>query len=154
MQTVLETIPEFAGDELAARKLIPNFEFEQMRAMYARDLHRPETHRLVVAECSGEVVGHVIYFLRAGEAAGLVGYLFTIYVMPAHRERGVAAALMRDAISWLEGHGATTIVAHTHVSNFAFRRLADRFAFRLHERLEQPWPHWHLVRSAADYTPP
>lgn len=147
MQTVLETIPELGGSEQRARELLPNFDATAMREMYARDLQRPSTHRLVVAEVDGALVGHVIYFLRPdAHDLGPSGYVFTIYVDPPHRRAGIAYELLGHAVSWLGAQGARVITAHTHVDNQSFLRLATRHAFRVTERLESPWPHWALVR--------
>ena len=156
MKTVLDTIVELEGSEERARQLIPNFSHAQMRAMYARDLERPDSHQFVVAATeAGEIAGHAIYFLRppdphAPTQAAPSGYLFTLYVDPSHRKRGVASSLMNHMISWLEARGAALIEAHTHVTNAPLIGLATRHGFAIVSKHEKPWPHFLLRRTTAE----
>lgn len=144
LRTVLETIPEFGGDEARAREVIRNFSHEEMHAMYLRDQERPATHRFVVAHTEqGDVVGHSVYFLREPE----VGYLFTLYVEPAHRRLSLGKALLAEAVSWLERHGAARVIAHTHATNVSLQALAASLDFRIIERKDEPWPHVTLERA-------
>jgi ribosomal protein S18 acetylase RimI-like enzyme len=146
LRTVLETIPEFGGDEARAREVMRNFSHEEMRAMYLRDQERPATHRFVVAHTQpGEVVGQSVYFLREPE----LGYLFTLYVEPTHRRLGLAKALLAEAVSWLEQHGAARVIAHTHATNVSLQALAASLDFRIIERTNEPSPHLTLERASS-----
>lgn len=71
--------------------------------------HNPNA-TLLIAEVAGERAGTVI--------AGWDGWRGTLYrlaVLPQHRRRGVARALVAAAVAWHEGKGAQRIVTFTHL---------------------------------------
>ena len=140
MQTILDTIPEFEGDSVKARQKVKNFTHEEMKAMYVKDhLTRSATHRFLGAvAATGDLVGHIIFFVRDTEATKM-GYIFTLYVAPEHRNRGVARALAAEAVRWLKERGAMLVVAHTHATNAIPIALAAGHGFQVGERVEQPW---------------
>lgn len=148
LETILESIPELMGNEKEARRRVPNFDHAAMRAMYLRDANRTDTHRLLVAESETDgVVGHALCFLKSFEPEGPLGYLFTIYVAPEHRCRGVGGLLLTEALAWLENRGAARVQAATHPSNQGLLRLTARYGFEVGARHAEPWPHVTLARS-------
>lgn len=68
-------------------------------------------------------------FSIAGKA-GTVGYLQRIAVHPDARRRGVAAALVDDALTWLMRRGAARALVNTGLGNDAALRLYERAGFR------------------------
>ena len=146
MATVLDTIPELAGDPEIARRHVANFTFEAMRDMIAGRLDAP-THRTLVAEADGVVVGYAIAFRKPDPEGRLQGYLFSLGVRPEVRRQGVATALLDEVERWFAaGPAPDYLLAHTHVTNHATRALLGRRGFVEHERFEQPWPHLSLRR--------
>jgi ribosomal protein S18 acetylase RimI-like enzyme len=147
MNTVLDTIPEFAHDEERARKHLPNFTFEQMREMIRADLHKP-THRFLVAVAEdGRIVGHSMFSRRKTPDGRRFGYFFSRYVEPAHRRKGIGASLMTQALAWFEEDRPDFLVAHTHATNEPLRRLFEQHGFRVVERHDKPWPSLTLRRD-------
>jgi len=148
--TILEVVPELRRDENEARRVVPNFSPEAMLAMYTRDFGRPATHRFWVAVDSvGEVVGHVIFFRREPEGQLPFGYLFTLYVDPAHRRRSVADALIGVALGWFEEQGVASVRAHTHPSNAPLLHLMQRWGFVAGESRTARWPSVELEATVA-----
>ncbi|MGY8685471.1 GNAT family N-acetyltransferase [Bradyrhizobium sp. UFLA05-153] len=150
IDTVLETVPEFGGSQARAVALIPNLTHAQMREMYVRDFPKP-THNFLVAEANGVVIGHSIYFLRLPEGAAPFGYLFTRFVTPSWRRRGVGSGMLAHTLAWFREVGATLVSAHTHPTNTAERGLLESAGFGLVERLSAPWEslHYRLDLTAS-----
>jgi ribosomal protein S18 acetylase RimI-like enzyme len=63
-------------------------------------------------------------------AAGRTGYLQRLAVDPAHQRRGHAAALVADAIEWMQGRKLAEAVVNTGVGNEPALALYERFGFR------------------------
>ena len=138
--TVLDTIPEFRGDEARAREILPNFGHDRMREMIRADFAKP-THRFLVAvDPAGRVVGHSMISRKVTPEGRRYGYFFSRYVEPAHRRRGIASALMAVAMDWFRGYDWEFLLAHTHAGNHPLRALFERHGFRVVERREEPWP--------------
>ncbi|MCA9567938.1 MAG: GNAT family N-acetyltransferase [Myxococcales bacterium] len=139
MATVLETIPELAGDPEKARARWPNFTHEAMRAMFAESMQRP-THAFFLALLDGTPVAHSMIF-RKTDADGLpYGYFFSRYVLPAYRRRDIASALMQHAFDWFHGQGLAYLQAHTHPTNLALRSLYARHGFQEVGTSGGDWP--------------
>lgn len=77
---------------------------EQLDVMTA-DWRTPEpTHRLLVAEADGTVVGFV--YVGSGESPG-VGYVYDLFVDPPLHGTGVAGRLMESALEEMTSLGIT-----------------------------------------------
>jgi ribosomal protein S18 acetylase RimI-like enzyme len=88
---------------------------------------------VLVAERAGEVVGYAYAGLepmswKELRAAG--GFLHDVFVDPRTRSAGAGEALVREAIAWLEAHGASQIVLQSAATNEAAQRLFERLGFR------------------------
>src|ERR1043165_9948652 len=122
MSAILETIPEFESDESLAKKSLPNFTFAQMQQMIRNDFDDP-MKRIAVATIEGAVVGQSLYSIKKDEAGQLYGFCFSRYVNPDFRRKGVARALLVDAIKWFQDNNVTYIIAHTHTTNIKLQSL-------------------------------
>ena len=63
-------------------------------------------------------------------AAGRTGYLQRLAVDPAHQRRGIALALVVDAVVWMQRRGLRDAVVNTGVGNEPALRLYERLGFR------------------------
>jgi len=87
-----------------------------------------------LAEMDSEVLGTAACQIYTGlypeiqrPAAHLAGYVWGVYVEPAHRRRGVAASLTRAAIDHLEAAGCTRVRLHaSRQGEPVYRRLGFR----------------------------
>ncbi|NUT98090.1 MAG: GNAT family N-acetyltransferase [Saccharothrix sp.] len=91
-----------------------------------RELLHPKWGVKVVAEAP-DPVG-----LVAGvphEAHDDVLYLYSMWVKPTFRQRGVGEALVRDVVAWAREHGWGRVQLRVFRSNLAARRLYERLGF-------------------------
>ena len=72
------------------------------------------------AEEDGEVLGSAACQLHLSPYPQVIrpdirrfGYVWSVYVRPEHRRRGIARALMQSAIAHLRAIGCTTLVLHS-----------------------------------------
>lgn len=87
---------------------------------------------LAVAEDSGRLVGFVAGRVRAMPkhlGGGAAGWITEVWVEPAHRSRGVAAAMVGVSVDWFRGEGIRRIELQIVVGNDAARRLYARLGF-------------------------
>ena len=67
------------------------------------------TARVAVASRQHEVVGFAITTLGFGLEQGTIAELEDLFVEPAHRRTGVAAALIDDSADWARSRGCRTL---------------------------------------------
>jgi len=146
METVLETIPEFGGSAAAALAQLPNFTFEQMRAMLATSAAN-EDHRILAVIDGSTVVGYSIFSVKIDEQGVRYGYLFSRGVAVSHRRRGIAARLLEDAHSWFRSRRAQYSRAETHVSNAAALSLFRSHGYRAQGPFKAAWEYYVLEKS-------
>lgn len=95
----------------------------------ARGLLRDEEALIVLCEQAGQAVGFAQCGLRhdyvEGTHGGPVGYLEGVFVLPAHRRRGVARALVRACCEWARTRGCREFASDCELEN------ADSLAFHL-----------------------
>jgi ribosomal protein S18 acetylase RimI-like enzyme len=129
------TVRRASGDDRAlVRELYTEFVTEQPPPAYLGDV-LDEKLGLVdgtvdaggafVAELDGEAVGLALIHRREA----VLGYLSDMYVRPAARRRGVAAALMRAAAEALRGDGMTHVSLNVDPVNLAARAVYERWGF-------------------------
>jgi ribosomal protein S18 acetylase RimI-like enzyme len=70
-----------------------------------------------------------IGFLLSGRA-GRVGYIQRLAVEPAFHRRGIAAALLGEALTWMRSAGTDQVFVNTHLDNVAALALYHRHGFR------------------------
>ena len=134
--TVLETVTEAQRNP----SIVPGFTHQEMAATYQKGLDNPD-HRYLVARCEeGLLVGHCIYLLRRNEAGVKYGYLYTRYVLPAHRGRGLGGRMLDRALAWFKEVNAQWAEAHTHPSNTPLQSLFASRGFEKGPVQEGRWP--------------
>ena len=91
--------------------------------MYRKGLNNPDHRYVVATNEESMIVGHSIYLLRRNEAGTKFGYLYTRYVLPAHRGRGLGGRMLDGALDWFKKMNAEWAEAHTHPSNTKLQNL-------------------------------
>ncbi|MEI6400676.1 MAG: GNAT family N-acetyltransferase [Actinomycetota bacterium] len=88
-------------------------------------------HRARVVEVDRRVTGSLI-----SGRSGSIGYIQRLSVHPDAHRRGLATALLGDALTWMRRAGVTRVFVNTHADNDAALALYRRIGFRsLPERL-------------------
>ena len=140
---ILETVPEARTDP----SIVPDFSHEEMAAMYRKGLRNPN-HRYLVATTEEDLlVGHGIYVLRKHDAGASFGYLYTRYVLPAHRRRGRGGRMLDTALNWFKEMNAEWAEAHTHPSNSSLQDLFTSRGFAIGPIQEGRWASVLLRKS-------
>lgn len=88
---------------------------------------------VLVAERAGEVVGYAYASLVPidwMELRAACGYLHDVFVDERARGQGAGERLTREAIDWLEAHGAPRVVLMSAEKNPTAQRLFERLGFR------------------------
>lgn len=103
------------------------------------ELLEQEDAALFLARQSGEAVGFAQCQLRhdyvEGTSTSPVGYLEGIYVEPAHRQHGVAAALLHACEAWTKRQGCTEFASDCELENADSLRFHQRLGFREANRI-------------------
>jgi ribosomal protein S18 acetylase RimI-like enzyme len=141
--TILETIPEARTDP----SIVPNFSHEEMAAMYRKGLGNPSHRYLVAANEENLLVGYGIYVLRKNDAAASFGYLYSRYVLPAHRRQGLAGRMLDTALDWFKEMNAEWAEAHTHPSNTGLKKLFTSRGFEIGPGRSGRWDSVLLKKS-------
>ena len=141
--TILETLPEARRDP----SIVPRFSHEEMAEMYREGLSNPNHKYLVVCDNESQVVGHGIYLLRRDDTNKSYGYLYTRYVLPAHRRNGLGGRMLDMALDWFREMNAEWAEAHTHSSNLGLQKLFISRGFELGPVLEGRWASIRLEKK-------
>lgn len=131
---MLKIRPEHPNDTAEIRALItdafrPAPYYEGAEADIVKLLNESGDMTLsLVAEKDGEILGHVAFspVQINGEPTEWIG-LGPISVPPAHRNKGVAAALVEEGvkrIKELQAHGCVTVGSAKYFKEFGFTNLA------------------------------
>lgn len=95
------------------------------RAMFSRELERPDTAHLFVARGStGEVAGYCSTWLVSGEL-----HINGLAVAPALRRQGAARALVRHVVGEARRLGAHEATLEVRSANRVARRLYESLGF-------------------------
>jgi ribosomal protein S18 acetylase RimI-like enzyme len=86
---------------------------------------------------AGAGIGMAAIFAVAGAPGRM--HLVGMWVDPQHRRRGVAQALVEQAVHWAEKRRATEVILWVADHNIAARRLYERVGFRPTDE-RQPLP--------------
>jgi GNAT superfamily N-acetyltransferase len=141
--TVLETLPETRLDP----SIVPRFSHEEMKSMYLKGLDNPDHTYIIVMNDEGLAIGHTIYLLRQNDAGDTYGYLYTRYVLPAHRRKGLGSQMLDMALDHFKERKAEWAEAHTHPSNLGLQGLFKTRGFEIGPVEEGRWPAVTLRKS-------
>jgi ribosomal protein S18 acetylase RimI-like enzyme len=86
----------------------------------------PTTRFRVTPGRGGPVAGYAI-----SGRAGRQGYLQRLAVDPAHQREGAGAALVADALHWMNRRGVARAIVNTQLGNDAALALYGHLGFRL-----------------------
>ncbi len=101
------------------------------------DLYRRYPETFVVAEENGHAVGYIMCRIEVGLSglglAGLVkkGHVVSIAVLPEHRRKGVAEALMATAMEGMRQYKAKQCYLEVRVTNEAAVDLYKKLGFEI-----------------------
>lgn len=88
---------------------------------------------VLVADRDGDVLGYVYAGLEPmswQELRAACGFVHDVYVDERARHLGIGGRLVREAIAWLEAHGAPRVVLWTATMNEDAQHLFVRLGFR------------------------
>ena len=117
----------------AARFIAATPQTEHGYGSYLRSQLEKQDIILLVAADGGEVLGYTFAGIEGYdymELRGPAGVLYDIVVDPAHRGRGIGAALLDATLAELTTRGAPRVVLSTAERNESAQRLFARAGFR------------------------
>jgi RimJ/RimL family protein N-acetyltransferase len=126
VEAIARLTASMGADALASPELGVNERIERLRGLIeaGRNVH-------FVAEASGEVVGELTLTLNDPGPASL-GFS----VRPEWRRRGVASALIKEAVVWARSHELHKLYANVFPENEAALALLEKHGFREEGRLK------------------
>ncbi len=109
-----------------------------LEAAVARLVAEPQLGRILVADADGEIVGvAVMSWVFSLEHGGRSAWLDELYVVPAHRNGGIGAALLETACAAAAAHGARAMDLEVEAGHERVFSLYERRGFARHQR--QRW---------------
>jgi ribosomal protein S18 acetylase RimI-like enzyme len=111
--------------EFSAEIPPPDYASEELERELAELPSYVREHIALLAEAAGETVG----FALARQKGSRHGFLSDLYVRPAARRRGVAAALAHAAVARLADRGADVVELEVLTSNADARHVYERWGF-------------------------
>ncbi len=98
------------------------------------NIHRAYPDLFLVAEEDGQVVGYIMCRIERGGFLGLggpKGHVISIAVLPEHRRKGIATALLKEALARMRDHyGARECYLEVRVSNTPAISLYEKLGFK------------------------
>ena len=110
---------------------------ENYTAFFFMDLHNRFPATFVVTEENGEVIGYIMCRIEPGltdfATLGLTrkGHVISIAVLPEHRRRGIAYALMREAMQAMLLYKAKECFLEVRVNNASAVNLYKKMGFKV-----------------------
>ena len=132
------TLRKFVPEDLQAvmqinRVCLP----ENYTDFFFVDLHQRFPETFIVAEEAGKIIGYIMCRIEVGLSnygfGGLVrkGHIASIAVMPQHRRKGVAQAIINRAIQGMEYYKAKQGFLEVRVTNDAAISLYKKLGFEI-----------------------
>jgi ribosomal-protein-alanine N-acetyltransferase len=143
MQRSAETIEPVMIPGVVVRRWDRERDHRRIRAVYGAAFgHEPwpddwdafdqfDPDGVFVAEISGDAAGFVICFRR-----GDYGYISVVGVVPEHRRRGIASALVGRAVGYLRSLGVHAVRIDVYVDAPAAVATYRSLGFRVYETAE------------------
>jgi len=110
---------------------------ENYSGFFFMDLHERFPQTFIVAEENGKIIGYVMCRIETGmptfRLLGIAkkGHVISIAVLPEHRRRGVAYALMRQAMHAMRLYKAKECFLEVRVGNTPAVNLYKKMGFRI-----------------------
>jgi ribosomal-protein-alanine N-acetyltransferase len=132
------TLRKFKPDDLQAvmqinRVCLP----ENYTDFFFVDLHQRFPETFIVAEEEGKIIGYIMCRIEVGLSnfgfGGLVrkGHIVSIAIMPKYRHKGVARAVIANAIQGMEYYKAKQGFLEVRVTNDAAISLYKKLGFEI-----------------------
>ena len=104
---------------------------ENYTAYFFMSIHRRYPDLFLVAERDGRIVGYIMCRIeRDFMRRRTKGHIISIAVMPEHRRRGIATALMKEALArMMHRYGAGECYLEVRVSNLPAISLYEKLGF-------------------------
>lgn len=127
-------LPELAAFRTALWPEGPRDEHERdLAEIFAGEWSRIYPYAVLVAEEAGALAGFAEVTMRSRadgcDPSHPVGFLEGWYVAPAHRRRGIGAALLRAAEDWARAEGCRELASDTWIDNEVSQRAHDALGF-------------------------
>ena len=103
-----------------------------LREVLANEIRRGSSRarcRLLLAERGGERVGFLFAEVEAADGVDAAGWIHELWVAPAERARGVAAALVAEADAFFAAHGVRRVSVRVESGNADALRYWTRRGF-------------------------
>jgi GNAT superfamily N-acetyltransferase len=101
------------------------------------ELLRTSRGQFFVAEIAGQLIGSAAVYKLPNHRSAIIlaqsAYVSTVYVKPTWRRRGIARALMQQAVAWARRNGCEVIRLRTSLGG---RALYEGLGFRQSDELE------------------
>jgi ribosomal protein S18 acetylase RimI-like enzyme len=111
-------------------------EEEELRPLaFWQERLRPEANPSsanFVAEAAGELAGMMVVVRASGAKLQHAAHLYSVYVRPAWRGRGVSDALLAACIDWAQGQGVELLKLSVAASNLTALGFYQRHGFRIY----------------------
>ncbi len=133
--TLMEVLGEDEGSKVAS------IDWLSERARYHLD-PTSCTGEILVADCAGKLLGHVIMRVDVDEQGESLGYFSTTYVDPPARRLGVADALLQAGEQWFKKQGQTRAITNTSEANTPLIQLYEKNGYVV----AKVAPHPEMVR--------
>lgn len=114
------------------RKCLP----ENYSESFFMQLHRSFPEAFLVADDGGDVVAYIMCRVERGFfGSPRKGHVISIAVLPQHRRKGIAYALMVEAMKALHALGAEECYLEVRVSNTPAINLYEKLGFKIDRRV-------------------
>ena len=143
LETIRETLPEIRENP----ESLPNNDFPSMKSMLRLSFGNPEKRFVVIEDENGNIVGHSIFKIDSNDTGERFGYLFTRYVLPEHRKKGLGSKLLEEALQWFDKVGMDRVDAATHINNLPLQGLLQKYGFKIVEQKQGRWPFYVLSKK-------
>lgn len=146
LMTLWESRPEMRVDPAT----LPHFGFDAHKKIIMAGATHPTQQYLVARDAEARLVGHSIALVRRGDGDVPYGYLWSRYVLPHYRRRGLARAFLARNLTWLAEQAVAYADVHIHVDNRPLRLLFESAGFEIVDRRTEQWTYLvmrHLVQA-------